>query len=61
MRGTSGMMAGFIALPDDVQSPMATLEAEVLDVGGARLGDPEAVQSEQDGQGGVVAIEPLSG
>jgi hypothetical protein len=28
---------GLVALSDDVQSPMATQEAEVLDVGGARL------------------------
>jgi hypothetical protein len=52
---------GLVALPDDVKSPMATLEAEILDIGGARLGDPKAVQSEQDGQRGIVAIEPLSG
>ena len=40
---------------------MAAFEAEVLDVGAARLADPQPVQAEQHGQGGVGVVEPLGG
>jgi hypothetical protein len=46
---------------DEMQRAMAALEAEVRDVGGARLRDPQAVQPEQHRQGGMVAIEAFGG
>ncbi len=50
-----------MALPDDAQDPVAALHAHVLDVGAAGLGDPQPVQPEEHGQGGVGVIEPLGG
>src|SRR5688500_15367693 len=47
---------GLVALAHDPQGAMAALDAKVLDVGGAGLGDPEPVQAEQHGERGVVAV-----
>jgi hypothetical protein len=41
--------------------PMASLHAHILDVGVARLGDPQPVQAEQHGQCGVGVVEALGG
>jgi hypothetical protein len=38
---------------------MAPLEGQVLDVGRARLTDPQAVEAEEYGQGGVGVVDPL--
>jgi hypothetical protein len=51
---------GLVALADDAQGPMAPLESEVLDVGRARLTDPQAVEVQEHGQGGVGVVDPLS-
>ena len=48
-----------VALADDAQGAVAPLEAEVLDVGRARLADPQAVQAQEHGQGGVGVVDPL--
>ena len=48
---------GLVALADDTQHPMSPLHAHVLDVGAARLGDPQPVQAQQHGQGGVGVVE----
>jgi hypothetical protein len=37
------------------------LEAEVLDVGRARLADAQTVQSQEDGQSGVGVVDPRGG
>lgn len=50
-----------VALADDAECAVAPLEAQVLDVGGARLAHPQAVQPEQDGQGGMGVVEALGG
>jgi hypothetical protein len=50
-----------VALPDDAQRPVATLHPEVLDVGGTGLADPESVETQEDGQGGVIPGETLGG
>jgi hypothetical protein len=50
-----------VALADDADYPMASLHAHVLDVGTAGLGDPEPVQAQQHGQGGVGVIAALGG
>jgi hypothetical protein len=50
-----------VALADDAECPVTPLEAEVLDVGRARLADPQAVQSEEHGKGGMGVIDPLGG
>lgn len=39
---------------DDLQRPVTAFEANILDVGLARLTDPQTVQAEQDGERGVV-------
>ena len=40
---------------------MPSFEPEVLDVGGAGLAHPEAVQAQEDGEGGVGVVEALGG
>jgi hypothetical protein len=50
-----------VTLLYDAQGPVAPLEAEVLDVGCARLADPEDIQPEENGQSGVRGVEPLGG
>ena len=40
---------------------MTALEAQVLDIGRARLGDPEAVEAEKDRQGGMSVVVALGG
>jgi hypothetical protein len=57
--GTSGITAGLVALADDAQGAVSPLEAEVLDVRRARLAHPQAVEAQQDGQGGVGVVNPL--
>ena len=52
---------GLVAFADDPQGAVAALEAEVLDVGRARLADSEAVEAEQHGEGGVGAVEAFGG
>jgi hypothetical protein len=47
------------ALADDTQHPVAALD--VLDVGVARLRDPQAVQAQQHGQGGVGVAAAVGG
>jgi len=42
-----------VALPENLQGAVPPLEAEVLDVGAAGLADPQAVQAQQHGEGGV--------
>lgn len=49
------------SLANDAQRPVAALQREVVDVGPARLRDPQAVEAEQHGQRGVIAIETLGG
>jgi hypothetical protein len=48
-----------VALADDPQRPVSSLEAEVFNVGGARLAHPASVAPEQDGQRRVLVVEPL--
>ena len=44
---------GFVALADELQGAMATLEPEILDVGATGLADSESVQPKQNGERGV--------
>jgi hypothetical protein len=46
-------------LPDDLQRAVSTVDAEVADVGLTGFADPEAVQTEQRGERGVLSIDPL--
>ncbi len=50
-----------VALPDDTQGPVPSLEAQVLDVGRAGLTHPEAVEPEKHRQSGVSSVEALCG
>ena len=52
---------GLVALADDVQRAMAASDAEVLDVGGARLAHSQSVQPEEHRQGGMGAVVTLGG
>jgi hypothetical protein len=36
-----------VALADDAQRPVAPVEAEILDVGGTGLADPESVEAQE--------------
>jgi hypothetical protein len=49
------------ALPKDAECPVASFEAEVLDVRGAGFADPQPVQTEQHRKRGVVAVVLLGG
>lgn len=51
----------FVALADDPQDPVPSFEGHFFDVGLTRLGDPQAIQPQKYGQGGVGVIEPLGG
>ena len=53
------MTAGLLLLPMMRSVRCPALEAEVLDVGRARLADPQAVQSEQHGESGMGLVDPL--
>lgn len=57
--GTRGDHSGLVALADDAQGAMPPLEAEVLDVGRARLAPPQAVEAQEHGQGGVGVVDPF--
>lgn len=48
-----------VALAEDAQRAVSSLEAKILDVGPARLRHAQAVQPEEHGQRGVGAIEAL--
>ena len=52
---------GLVALSDDREGPVSTLDGEVLDVRTARFGHPQAVEAEQHSQCGVHRVVPLSG
>jgi len=45
-----------VALAEKAERPVAPFEAEVLDVGGARLAHPQSVQPEQHRERGVLAV-----
>ncbi|HVE47683.1 MAG TPA: hypothetical protein VNA57_13165 [Acidimicrobiales bacterium] len=45
----------------DAECPVASFEAEVLDVGGAGFADPQPVQTEQHRKRGVIAVGLLGG
>jgi hypothetical protein len=51
----------FVALPDDSQYSVASLEGHVLDVGFAGFADPKSVPAEQHRQSGVGVVEALGG
>ena len=48
---------GLVSLPDDPKRPVAAFEAQVLDVGGAGLAHPQAVEPEEHGEGGMGVVE----
>jgi hypothetical protein len=50
-----------VALADDPQYPVSSLEGHVLDVGFAGLAYPKSVQAEQHREGCVGVVEPLGG
>jgi len=52
---------GLVALAHDPQRAMATLDAEVLDVGRTGLADAQPIQPEQHGQRGVITVVLLRG
>jgi hypothetical protein len=49
------------ALTEDLEGAVASLEAEILDIGGAGLADPQTVEAKQYGKGGVVTVVLLGG
>ena len=59
--GNVGDHRGLGALAHDPKGPVPTLQAQVLDVGTTGLADPQAVQSEQDGEGSMGVVEVLRG
>ncbi len=48
-----------VALPDDPQRSMASLNSEIFDVGGACFAHPQPVETMQQGKGGVRVVVPL--
>lgn len=52
---------GLVALAEDLQGAVAAFEAEVFDVGAAGFADPEAVESEEDGECCVGTVVPFGG
>jgi hypothetical protein len=50
---------GLVALADDLQRAVATLETEVLDVRTARLADAHPVEAQQHGERGMHRRDPL--
>jgi len=48
-----------VALADDAQGPVASVEAEVLDIGGTGLADSESVEAQEGRQGGMVVVVAL--
>jgi hypothetical protein len=52
---------GLVALAHDPQRAMATLDAEVLGVGGTGLADTQPVQPDQHSKRGVVTVVRLGG
>jgi len=52
---------GLAAFPEDLEGSVAALEAQILDVGLACLGDAKPVEAEQYSQRGVVAVEAFGG
>ena len=56
-----GMRAGLEPFPTMRSTRWPPLHAHVLDVGVAGLGDPQPVQAQQHGQGGVGVVEALGG
>jgi hypothetical protein len=52
---------GLAALAEDAQCSVTALEAQVLDVGGARLADPQAVEPEHHSERRVVTVVVLGG
>src|SRR5688572_20587318 len=59
--GWQGDGCRLVALADDGEGSVASFDAEVLDVGGARFADPQPVQAEQHGERSVVAVDALGG
>ena len=59
--GDEGDHCGLGALAHDPEGPGTTIEAQVLDVGTAGLADPQAVQSEEDGERFMGVVEVLGG
>ena len=57
--GHQGDDRRLVALADDAQRSVASLEAQVLDVGRARLADPQAVQSQEHGESCMGVVDPL--
>ena len=50
---------GLVSLAHDRQGPVPAQDGEILDVGAARFGDPQPVEAEQHGQGGVHRVVPF--
>ncbi len=46
-----------VALAEDPEGPVPAVEGDVLDARSARLADPQAVQSEEDGEGRMIPVE----
>ena len=59
--GHQGDDRRLVALADDAQCSVTPLQAEVLDVGGARLADPQAVQPKEHGKSGMGVVDALGG
>ena len=59
--GNQGDRGGFVALPHDLEGPVPTFEAQVLDVGLTGLGGAQPVQAQQRRQDGVGRVHALGG
>ena len=57
--GHDGHHGRLVALADDPQRPVTTLDGEVFDVGGAGFAHPQSVEAEQHGQGSVGGVHLL--
>lgn len=55
------MGAGLVAIADDGQRPMATLEPEILELVAHASETRRPFKPRRNGQGGVVTVEPLRG
>jgi len=52
---------GLVALSEDAQRSVSTLQGEVLDVGCTSFRDAKAIEAEEHSQRGVSAVEALGG
>ena len=59
--GNEGDHGRLVSLADDAQRPVSAVKTKILDVGGTGLAHPQAVETQQHRQSGVVVVIALGG